>query len=92
MQHTFNSHVSSGTHMCINKAIHMLLMQGFGTLITFVPGHYICSWPLHLFLATTFYDSWSLFYMAWPWNMNIDENIQPPVDWETAKNMMPYFS
>ena len=37
--HAFNSHVSTSTNPCINKAIHMLLMHGFGTLIILVPGH-----------------------------------------------------
>ena len=41
MPQTFNSHVSTGTNPCINKAIHMLLMHEYGTLYTLVPSHYI---------------------------------------------------
>ena len=41
LQHAFNSHFSTGTYPCINKAIHVLLMHGFGTLNILVPGHYI---------------------------------------------------
>ena len=52
----------------------MLLMHGFGTFNTLVPGHYIL-WQLILL---------SLLYMAWPWNRNINENGHPPVACETA--------
>ena len=37
--HAFNSHVSMSTNPCINKAIHVLLMHGFGILILLLPGH-----------------------------------------------------
>ena len=38
MVHTFNSHVKTGTNPCINKANHILLMHGFGTLNTLILG------------------------------------------------------
>ena len=41
LTHTFNSHVSSATNPCINKAIHVLLMLRFGSLNTLIWGHYI---------------------------------------------------
>ena len=74
VQHAYNSHVSSSTNPCVNKAIHVLLMQGFGTLNILVLGHYILQKMMCL----------SLLYTAWPWNMNISENLKPSVDRETA--------
>ena len=47
--HAFNSHVSTGASPCINEAIHMLLMQRFGTLNILVPGNYI--FAADLFIA-----------------------------------------
>ena len=32
MPNAFNNTVSTGTKLCINKAIHVLLIHGFGTL------------------------------------------------------------
>ena len=43
VQHTFNTQFSTGINPCINKTIHTLLMNGFGTL------------KKHLFQAT-FYN------------------------------------
>ena len=37
----FNSHVSTSTNQCIDKAIHTLLMHRFGTLNILIPGHNI---------------------------------------------------
>ena len=36
--HPFNSHISMNTNPFITKAIHMLLVHGFGTLNTLIPG------------------------------------------------------
>ena len=41
MPHAFNSLFQTGTNPCINKAIHMLLMQQFDTLNALVRGQYI---------------------------------------------------
>ena len=67
-------HVSTGINPCINKAIHMLLMHRFGTLVKLILGHYSLRQLICLLLL----------YMAWPWNMNIDENGQSPVGCETV--------
>ena len=53
-------------------AKHMMLMHGFGTLNTLVPGHNILRHLLGL----------SRLYMTWPWNMNTNKNFQPPVGYE----------
>ena len=45
------------------------------------------SGPLHFTTADLFI---SLIY-GLAWNRNINENIHPPVDPETAKNIKPYF-
>ena len=54
----------------------MLLMQGFGTLNTLVPGRYIFRYLLYL----------SLVYMVWNKDTNFNEYVQPPVDGESAKS------
>ena len=36
-----NSRALTGEKLCINKAIHALLMHGYATFNTFVPGHRI---------------------------------------------------
>ena len=53
----------------------MLSMLGCVTLNTLIPGRYI----LQLLICLT------LLYMLWPWNMNINENTQPPAACETTK-------
>ena len=74
MQDAFNSHVSTkfltSTSPCTNKAIYMLLMQGFGTLNTLILGSNI------LRMAGPF--------IALTWNINFNENFQPHVHCETA--------
>ena len=70
--HAFNSHVSTGINPCINRAIYVLLMHGFGTLNTLFLGYYSLQQLILL----------SLLYMTWPLNMNINENLQPSVDCE----------
>ena len=39
--HAFNNYVLTGINPYINRAIHMLLMHGFGTLNMLVLGQYI---------------------------------------------------
>ena len=41
MLHACNGHVSTSTNPCINKAIQVWLMHGFGTLTKLIPGHFI---------------------------------------------------
>ena len=53
----------------------MLLMHRFGTLNTLVPGHYI----LRQLICLS-----RILYIDWPWNTNINENTQPPVNCEMA--------
>ena len=65
-----NSHVSTGTNLSSSKAIHALLMNRFDNLKTSVQGHYILRQMIH----------WLLLYMAWPWDLNIHEIVQPPID------------
>ena len=42
--------------------------------------NYTYSRPLHYMIADPFIG----LIMAWPWNMNINENVQPHVDCEMA--------
>ena len=44
-------------------------MHRFVSLITSDPDHYILGQLIHLWL----------FNMAWSWNMNFEEKVQPPV-------------
>ena len=39
LTHACNSHVSMNTNPCSNKAVHVLLLHGFGTLNILVLGH-----------------------------------------------------
>ena len=52
----------------------MLLMHGFGALNMLILGNYILRQLICM----------SLLNMAWHWNINFNENVQPSVDWETA--------
>ena len=52
MSHVINSRALTGEKLCINKAIHALLMHGYATFIMIVPGpqifchHEMCTvWP-----------------------------------------------
>ena len=73
--HTFNSHVSTGTNPCINKAIHMLLMHRFGTLNT------LC-YLLFVMAADNFFAP--IDGLAQEHNNN--KNIQTCVDCEMVTN------
>ena len=54
----------------------MLLTHRYGTLNILITGHFIL-WQLICLL---------LIYMTKPWNMNINVNVQPPVDCKTASS------
>ena len=47
MSHVINSSALNGEKQCINKAIHMLLMQGYATFNMVVPGPQICYWDVY---------------------------------------------
>ena len=82
MPHAVDSHVSTGSNPCINKAIQMLLMRRFGILNTLIPGHYILQQLIHSLPI----------YINWQWNMNINEKTQPPVNCEiVAKYSAAFF-
>ena len=53
----------------------------FGILNTLVPSHYILQQQIRL----------SLLHIACPWNMYINENVQPPVDCEMGTNHSAIF-
>ena len=40
MSHAINSNVLTGKNLCINQAIHVLLMHGFRTLHQHILGRY----------------------------------------------------
>ena len=42
VSHVINSRALTGEKLCINKAIHTLLMQGYATFDMIVPGPQIC--------------------------------------------------
>ena len=65
----FFRHVTCGTNLYVNKAIHMLLLHRFGTL-NVGP---LCSSDQFIALS---YKHTGLALE----NMNINENILPPVD------------
>ena len=69
------SHKKDARLKWVNKAIHVLLMHRFGTL------KYACSRPL-LFMTTDLFVAF--IYLAWPWEANINVNVQPPVECEMA--------
>ena len=68
--------LSMRTNQCITKAIKILNML--------VSGHFI-------FRTADPFMAIVIFYMAWPWNMSINENVQPPVDCEMAKYSAIFF-
>ena len=48
VRHAFNSHVSTSSILCINKAVHMLLVYRLGTISTLIKSlHFMTADPFN---------------------------------------------